>query len=157
MKGKGNTRMQTAKTEYKRSYGLTVEQLAERIMQREDNIYYRMESIRDVIYKFCDECVKALENGEKINLTGLGTLTPSIHAPVTMNIFDAEDEKRIPYVTVQYRRSTKLKNSMNNKYRKNIENGFAGLSEHCICDTRQRNTLIEKGLLKVEGENTDGD
>ena len=149
--------MQVTETNYKRNYGLTVKQLAERIMKREDNLYYRQEFIRDVIYMFCNECVKALENGEKINLTGLGTLTPNIHAPVTMNIFDEGDEKRVPYVTVNYRRSTKLKDSMNRKYRKNIENGFPGLSEHCICTIQQRNTLIRKGLLEGGIEDAEED
>ena len=149
--------MQVAETNYKRNYGLTVKQLAERIMQREDNLYYRQEFIRDVIYMFCNECVKALENGEKINLTGLGTLTPNIHAPVTMNIFDEGDEKRVPYVTVNYHRSPKLKDSMNRKYRKNIKNGFPGLSEHCVCTTQQRNTLIRKGLLEGGIEDAEED
>lgn len=40
--------MQTAETNYKRIYGLTVKQIAERIMQREDNIY-RIEVIRDIL------------------------------------------------------------------------------------------------------------
>lgn len=118
-------------------------------MKREDNIY-RIEVIRDILDKYGEECANALIDGEKLNLSGIGTLTPKIHAPVTMNIFDDGDERKVPYVTVNYHRSTKLKDRMNSRYRKNIENGFAGLSEKCICTTQQRNTLIEKGLLKGE-------
>ena len=148
--------MQTAETHYKRVYGLTTKQIAERIMQREDNIY-RMEVIRDILDRYSEECMKALIDGEKLNLSGIGTLTPKIHAPITMNIFDDEDEKRIPYVTVNYRRNTKLKDRMNSRYRKNIENGFAGLSDKCICTTQQKNTLIEKGVMKGEIENAEED
>ena len=108
--------MQTAETNYKRIYGLTVKQIAERIMQREDNIY-RIEVIRDILDKYCEECANALTDGEKLNISGIGTLTPKIHAPVTMNIFDDEDERRVPYVTVNYHRNTKLKDKMNRKYR----------------------------------------
>ena len=144
--------MQTAETHYKRVYGLTTKQIAERIMQREDNIY-RIEVIRDILDRYCEECTNALLDGEKLNLSGIGTLTPKIHAPVTMNIFDDGDEKRIPYVTVNYRRNTKLKDRMNRRYRKNIENGFAGLSDKCVCTTQQRNVLIEKGVM--EGETID--
>ena len=113
--------MQTAETNYKRIYGLTVKQIAERIMQREDNIY-RIEVIRDILDKYCEECANALTDGEKLNISGIGTLTPKIHAPVTMNIFDDEDERRVPYVTVNYHRNNKLKDRMNRRYRKNIEN-----------------------------------
>lgn len=141
--------MQTAETNYKRIYGLTVKQIAERIMQREDNIY-RIEVIRDILDQYCEECAKALTDGEKLNLSGIGTLTPKIHAPVSMNIFDDEDERKVPYVTVNYHRNNKLKDRMNSRYRKNIENGFAGLSEKCICTTQQRNTLIEKGVMEGE-------
>ncbi len=141
--------MQTAETHYKRVYGLTTKQIAERIMQREDNIY-RMEVIRDILDRYSEECTNALLDGEKLNLSGIGTLTPKIHAPVTMNIFDDGDEKRIPYVTVNYRRNTKLKDRMNSRYRKNIADGFAGLSEKCVCTAQQRNVLIEKGVMKGE-------
>lgn len=141
--------MQTAETHYKRVYGLTTKQIAERIMQREDNIY-RIEVIRDILDRYSEECMKALIDGEKLNLSGIGTLTPKIHAPITMNIFDDRDEKRIPYVTVNYRRNTKLKDRMNSRYRKNISNGFAGLSDKCVCTTQQRNVLIEKGVMEGE-------
>lgn len=65
--------MQTAETNYKRIYGLTVKQIAERIMQREDNIY-RIEVIRDILDKYCEECANALIDGEKLNISGIGTL-----------------------------------------------------------------------------------
>lgn len=146
--------MQTAETHYKRVYGLTTKQIAERIMQRDDNIY-RIEVIRDILDKYCEECMSALLDGEKLNLSGVGTLTPKIHAPVTMNIFGDDDERKVPYVTIDYRRNTKLKDKMNRKYRNNIQNGFAGLSDKCVCTTQQRNILIEKGLL--EGEMIDAE
>lgn len=100
-------------------------------------------------------CMDALLNGEKLNLSGVGTLTPKIHAPVTMNIFGEDDERRVPYVTIDYRRNTKLKDRMNSRYRANIQKGFAGLSDKCVCTTQQRNILIEKGLL--EGEMIDAE
>ena len=48
-----------------------------------------------------------------------------------------------------------LKAKVNEKFRRNIENGFTGLGENRMCDKRLINALIKRGL--IEGEIEDGE
>lgn len=141
--------MQIAQTEYKRNNGVTTKQFAERILNREDNPY-KKEYIMGILALYHDELNKALKSGEKINLSKVGTLTPEVHTPKSCNLFGDDKREYLPYMSIKFIRNRKLIETMNARFRKNIEDGFAGLSEHCICTTQQRNTLIKKGFLEGE-------
>ncbi len=56
---------------------LTVNQMAIRILERDDNDR-KQTVIRDIINMYMDECRKALINGERIQLSGIGTIIPEV-------------------------------------------------------------------------------
>lgn len=141
--------MQTAQTEYKKKFGTTVKSLAERVWKREDNPF-KKEYIMKILKLYHEEIYKALLDGEKINLSKIGTLTPKLHAPISNNLYPDDEDKCQPYVSIDYVQNRKLKNAASDRFRRNIQDGFDGLSEHCICTTQQRNTLIRKGFLEGE-------
>lgn len=132
--------------------GLTKKQIASRILKRKDNIY-SLDTVKNIIQMYLEECSIALENGEKINLSGLGTLTPKVHTPRTYNISSCNiaDGENPPYTSIFFIKNRKLKEKMDHHYIKNIERGFLGLSEKCKCNAMQRTILIEKGYIK-DGE-----
>ncbi len=138
--------MQTATTEYKRNNGVTIKQMSERVLKRSDNPY-KIEYIRDIIALYCDECRKALKNGEKILISGVGTLTPKPHTSKHSFVPEIGYTQIDPYMSVQYILNRSLRDELNARYRKNIKKGFAGLSEHCICTPQQKGMLINKGYL----------
>ena len=103
-----------------------------------------------ILELYHEEIYKALLDGEKINLSKIGTLTPKLHAPISNNLYPDNEDKCQPYVSIDYVQNRKLKNAASDRFRRNIQDGFDGLSEHCICTTQQRNTLIRKGFLEGE-------
>lgn len=145
----------------KYKYGLKTEAVTKRIVKREDNVY-KEEIIQSILDMYFEECIKALENGEKIYLgkvgNAIGTLMPKVHVPFTCNTpyacplptYEGEISKK-PATNIVFRKSRKVQDKMNENFRNNIKNGIPGLSEHCMCTKQQIGTLIDKGLL-VEGE-----
>lgn len=102
---------------------------------------------------YFEECEKALENGEKVGLSGIGSLIPKVHTPITYNVRSMNDEDgNKPYTTVQFIRVKENKRKMNSKYLRNINDGFAGLGEYCQCNQMQKNILINKGFIKLGRE-----
>ena len=137
-----------------RDVGVTKKKFEERILNRQDNIY-NLRTISAIIDMYHEEIANAVEDGEKVNALGLGTFTPKLHSPksVCPKWVDGEEDRRFqPYVSLRFVLSRDLKGKLNGKFRRNIENGIAGLSEIRMCDKKLVNTLISKGLLKAGGE-----
>lgn len=57
---------------------ITENQMAIRILNREDNPIYRQKMIRDILNMYSDEVRKAMLNGESVQITGVGTLIPEV-------------------------------------------------------------------------------
>ena len=128
--------------------GLTKREIAGRILKRKDNIY-SLETVKNVIRMYLDECSTAVEYGEKINLFGLGTLTPKVHTPRTYNISSCNiaDGENPPYTSIYFIKNRKLKERMDQHYIKNIESGVLGLGGKYMCTPMQKTLLIEKGYV----------
>ena len=60
-----------------RYQGLTVNQMAGRILHREDNAY-KKEIIKRILDMYADEIYKAMLNGERVQISGVGTIIPEI-------------------------------------------------------------------------------
>lgn len=129
---------------------ITIQGIARRIWKREGNIY-KLEVIQNILRMYFDECEKALENGERVGLSKIGSLSPRVHTKLTYNIpsMNAEEGNK-PYTSLKFTRGCANKEKMDIKYRKNIKNGFPGLGEDCQCDQKQINTLIERGFLNPD-------
>lgn len=139
------------KRNWNRTHGITIQQMASRILRREDNVYFKHDCILDILNMYFDECVKALNNGEKVNFSRLGTLTPTVHTPLSYNIKSLNDDENNPakpFTGIKYTRNQTLKRCMNVTFNNNIKNGYAGLGDKCVCTPMQIGILKQHGLLE---------
>jgi len=129
---------------------LTTRQIAKRIFEkRKDNIY-KMEYLQNVISMYLEECRKALDHGERIQLSGIGTLIPKIKVydkPYNLPNAYQEDGKNAPYTSINFTRNLKLRDSMNGALIKNIQSGCLGLGEKCMLQKQQITMLKKNGYL----------
>lgn len=144
-------------SDIKQKRPISIQGMGERVWKREDNTY-KLQMIQEILKMYFDECEKALENGEKVKLSKIGSLSPKVHTPITYNVHSMNDEDgNKPYTTIQFTRGRTNKQKMNSKYLKNIKDGFAGIGEQCKCNKLQINILIDKGFLKPEETEEDGE
>lgn len=59
---------------------ITKKMIASRVFQREDNIY-KMSVIQEIFNMCLEEMEIGLENGEKVSIGEIGSLSPSVHTP----------------------------------------------------------------------------
>ena len=103
--------------------------MAARIRDREDNLY-KKEMIKDVLSMYADEIRKAMLNGERVQITKVGTLIPEIKTHIgnysmpTCNNFNGNPP---PYTRIRMTRSYSLREAMNRKLLQNIKEGIYGL------------------------------
>lgn len=133
---------------YKRAINITG--MAGRVCNREDNIY-KLSVISDILKMYFDECQNALENGEKVGLSIIGTITPKVHTPRTygFSLMNSPEGNK-PYTSIQFTRGKTCRDKLDRKYWNNLKNGFAGLGERCQCNKAQKNVLKEAGFLAPE-------
>lgn len=134
---------------------LTMRQIASRICSRDDNLY--SEKIAYEILKKCmDECKKGLLRGERVQLTGIGTLIPEVKThkkyfnPRTCDNVD----EYLPYTKVRVWRNRTLIDEMNQTLLKNIQNGILGLEELPF-EKQQITNLKDCGLIPDEENEND--
>ena len=127
---------------------ITKKMIASIVFQREDNIY-KMSVIQEIFNMCLEEMELALENGEKVSIGEIGSLSPSVHTPRTYNIGEMNHEDgNTPYTTIKFGRKKGNKQRMNNKYLQNIEDGKYGLGYGCMCTPQQIAILEDKGYIK---------
>ena len=133
--------------------GLSANQMAGRILHREDNIY-KKDIIYDVLKMYMDECRKALLNGERVTLTKLGTITPQLRTHIgsyNLPTCNRCEDNPPPDVGVKLSRSTEFRKQLNEKLLKYIENGEIGLGNLSF-DERQLTILRNSGFIPDETE-----
>ena len=129
---------------------LTMRQIASRICSRDDNLYSE-KIVYEILKKCMDECKKGLLRGERVQLTGIGTLIPEVKThkhyfnPRTCDNVD----EYLPYTKVRVWRSRTLINDMNQTLLKNIQNGILGLEELPF-EKQQITNLKDCGLISDE-------
>lgn len=108
---------------------LTISQIAGRICDREGNLYSK-KIVYNILNMYMDECRKGLLRGERILLTGIGTIIPEVkvHEHFNLPVSNKEDGNP-PYTRMRMTRSYSFGQEMNRKLLKNIENGILGLEE----------------------------
>lgn len=105
--------MSEEKVKYKKP--LNTKSMSSRIWQREDCIY-KKEVIKNILKMYFEECETALEQGEKIGLSNIGSLWPSVHTSTTYNVSSMNDEEgNAPYTSVRFNRSKINRQEMNGK------------------------------------------
>ncbi|WP_185967561.1 HU family DNA-binding protein [Clostridium sp. HBUAS56010] len=118
----------------KHDHGFTIWRAIERVWRREDNAYTK-KSIENILKMYAEECLKALMEGEKVSIKGVGTIRPTIvrtsHCGLgTMK--DKEGELRT-FVRLHFHTNDLFKKSLKERLNKNMEKGIHGLKGEDEC------------------------
>lgn len=133
--------------------GLAANKMAARILNREDN-KYKKELIYDVLKMYMDECRKAVLNGERVQITGVGTIIPKLRThkgAFNMPICNRCEGNPPPYVEVKLSRNDSFRKELSEKLLKNLDNGIIGLGKLSF-DIQQINILKNSGFIKEDYE-----
>lgn len=131
---------------------LTAFMMAKRICDREDNIYNKKminrQVVTDILQMYMDECRKALINGERIELSKVGTIVPEIktHKGNYNLPMCNKDGGNPPSTKLRITRSASLYRDMNKALTENMENGIYGL-EKLPLSKQQLIILKESGYI----------
>ena len=133
---------------------LTMRQIAGRICDKEDNIYSE-KIVYDILKKCMDECREGLLKGERVQLTGIGTIIPLLKTHRSSNrchlpTFN-QDNVNQPYTKIKISRNNSFVQAMNETLLKNIENGILGLEK--LPFDKQQITILRNGGFIPDEEN----
>ncbi len=130
--------------------GLQVNKMAGRIINREDNIYDKKVVI-NILNAYMDECRKALVRGERIQLSGVGTIIPEVrtHRSCYLPYCNNDEHENSPYTRIRMTRTNSLREDMDKTLLSNIENGIYGL-EKLPFDIQQIGNLKANGFIHEE-------
>ena len=130
---------------------LTMRQIASRIYNnREDNIYSE-KIIYEILKKCMDECKKGLLRGERIQLSGIGTIIPEVKVHERDFSICEWNCENAPYTSMKMSRNHSLVHEMNQTLQKNLENGIWGLEE--LPFSKQQITILRNGGFIPDEEN----
>lgn len=129
---------------------LTMRQIAGRICDKEDNIYSE-KIVYEILKKCMDECKKGLLRGERIQLSGIGTIIPEVKVHEHNYVVCQKEYNNLPYTRVRMYRNHSLVHEMNQTLQKNLENGILGLEE--LPFSKQQITILRNGGLIPDEEN----
>lgn len=133
--------------------GLSANKMSARILKREDN-KYKKEVIYDVLKMYMDECRKAVLDGERVQIKGVGTIIPKLRThkgAFNMPICNRCEGNPPPYVEVKLSRNDSFRKELSEKLLKNLDNGIIGLGKLTF-DIQQINILKDSGFIKEEIE-----
>lgn len=133
---------------------LTENQMAIRILNREDNPIYKHQMIRNILNMYSDEIKKAMLNGERVQITGVGTLIPEVkvhEGKYNMPICNTTEGNPPPFTKIRIHRNRAIETAMNNKLMQNIKNGIYGLKELFFSE-KDFEFLKETGYIPEDAE-----
>lgn len=124
--------------------GLSAGKMAARIYNREDNIY-KQSIIKEILDMYAQEICKALINGERVQISKVGTITPEVKVRLHFTLPGCNKEGgNPPYTKIRMSRNHSIKENMDRKLLQNIENGIYGLAKTPF-------TKQQLGILKNSG------
>lgn len=141
---------------------LSAYKMAKRIYDREDNVYNKKvvskKLITDILLMYMDECRKALAEGERIEISKVGSIIPEVK--VHEGNFNLpmcnKDGGNPPYTKLKITRNKLLSETMNMNLLRNIENGIYGLEK--LSFSRQQMGILKKsGYIPEDAEIENGD
>lgn len=145
----------------KRKTTLTAHKMAKRIYDREDNVYNKkivtQKLITDILLMYMDECRKALAEGERIEISKVGSIIPEVKVHIgNFNLpMCNKDDGNPPYTKLKVSRNNLLRDTMNRNLLRNIENGIYGLDKLPF-DIQQMNILKKSGYIPEDAEIEEG-
>ena len=130
--------------------------MAGRIFEREENAVYKKEMIYDILKMYVEEIRKALIKGERVRLTGVGTIIPEVkthhrqyYIPTCRDL-----QNDSPYTKIRITRNDAFVQDMNQALVKNMEKGIWGL-ENLRFDMQQMNILKAGGFIPEDAGEED--
>ena len=141
---------------------LSAYKMAKRIFNKEDNIYDKKvitkQLITNILLMYMDECRKALAEGERIEISKVGSIIPEVK--VHEGNFNLpmcnKDGGNPPYTKLKITHNNLLSETMNKNLLKNIENGIYGL-EKLPFSRQQMDILKKSGFIPADEEIKNGD
>ena len=131
--------------------------MAKRISDRKDNVYDKKvitkQLITSVLLMYMDECRKALAEGERIEISKVGSIIPEVkvhEGNFNLPICN-KDGGNPPYTKLRIRRNNLLGDIMNRLLIKNIENGIYGLDKLPF-SKQQMDILKKSGCISEDAE-----
>lgn len=141
---------------------LSAYKMAKRIYDREDNVFNKkivtQRFITDILLMYMDECRKALAEGERIEISKVGSIIPEVKVHIgnfNLPICNKEGGNP-PYTKLKMRRSNYFGDVMNRILIKNIENGIYGL-EKLPFSKQQMDILKNSGYIPEDAEIENGE
>lgn len=130
---------------------LTSNKMAKRICGREDNVYDKR-IVKDILDMYMDECQKALLQGERVQISKVGTIIPEVKTRLSYNLPICNKEGgNPPYTKLRMSRNNTLTEAMNRALVRNIENGVYGL-EKLPFSSQQLDILKNAGYIPNDVE-----
>lgn len=136
---------------------LSAYKMAKRIFNREDNVYDKKvitkQLITNILLMYMDECRKALTEGERIEISKVGSIIPEVK--VHEGNFNLpmcnKDGGNPPYTKLKITRNNLLNETMNKNLLGNIENGIYGLDKLPF-SKQQMDILKKSGYISQDAE-----
>ena len=132
-------------------YGLSSNQMAGRILAREDN-KYKKQIIKEILDMYADEIHKAMLNGERVQISKVGTIIPELKTHIgnyNMPTCNKTESNPPPYTKIRISRNWSIKEEMDRQLFENIKNGILGL-EKLPFNVQQINILKNSGYITLE-------
>ena len=132
--------------------GVSPSKMAGRIAKRADNKIYKREFIYDILKMYMEEVKKALLRGERVQITGVGTIIPEVRTRECYSLPCCNKAGgNPPYTTMRMTRTNTLHDEMNETLLKNIEDGIYGLEK--LPFKKQQMTYIKNaGFIPEDAE-----
>lgn len=130
---------------------LTASKMAKRISDRKDNIYDKR-IIENILNMYMDEIRIAMMNGERVQISKVGTIIPEVKARLHFTLPGCNKEDgNPPYTKIRMSRNHSIKENMDRKLLQNIENGIYGLAKTPF-SKQQFNILKNSGYIPEDAE-----
>ncbi len=108
---------------------LSAGKMAARIYNREDNIY-EQSIIKEILGMYANEIYKAMLDGERVQISKLGTITPEVKTREAFNLPSCNREGGNPLFTkIRMSRNHAIKENMDRQLLQNMDNGIYGLAK----------------------------
>lgn len=137
-----------------RAKRLTENQLAIRILNREDNPIYKQTMIRNILNMYSDEVRKALLDGDSVQISGVGTIIPEVKVhdgKYNMPVCNKTEGNPPPITKIRIYRNRAMEGEMNRKLLQNIKEGIWGLKNR-LFSKRDLEVLKKNGFVPEDAE-----
>ena len=138
---------------------LNENKMAARICNREDNPIYKHQMIKSILKMYSDEVYKALLNGERVQITGVGTIIPEIkvhEGSYNMPTCNKTEGNPPPYAKIRISDNWAFREAFNRKLMQNIKKGIYGLNK-LLFHKKDFEFLKEVGYIPEDAEFPDQD